>query len=233
MEFKVRDNARIYYETYGDKKNKALIFLHGNMEDSSLFQKQTEYFSDRFYIVVVDTRGHGKSDWGSGSNYNLKVMAEDLNELTTGLNLNDYIVVGFSDGANIAMEFAGLGIKGLSGLVLIGGNLRPWGLKFGIILDIIKDYIKSYWRKDSLLIRKKLGLMLFEPKISPSSLGGIDVPTLVLAGEYDLIRKSETLRISRLIRGSEVAFVKNADHFFVYNNGDIFNKMLELWINSV
>jgi pimeloyl-ACP methyl ester carboxylesterase len=233
MELIVQDGARLYFETYGNKKNKTLIFLHGNMEDSSFFKKQVEHFSDKYHIVVPDTRGHGKSDWGFSGRYNLRLLAEDLQELVISLGLDDYIVVGFSDGANIAMEFAGFGVDGLKGLVLAGGNLRPWGMKNVVLIDIIKDYIKSYGSSEEKNTRRKLGLMLFEPRIDRSRLAFIKVPTLVLAGENDLIRKRETLKIGRYIKGSEVVFIKDADHFLIYNKWDIFNKMLEQWINSV
>lgn len=236
MKIKVKDGASIYYQTYGDKKNKTLVFLHGNMEDSSFFKEQVEYFSVSYHVVVLDTRGHGKSDWGRslGSfKYNLRLLAEDLRELVLSLNLKKYTLVGFSDGANIAMEFASSGFEGLIGLVLIGGNLRPWGMKLGTLLEIFKDYIISYGKRNSIEKRKKLGLMLFEPRISTRRLTVIKVPTLVLAGANDLIRKRDTLRIGRLIKGSKVVIINEADHFFIYNNWNIFNKMLEQWLNSV
>ncbi len=236
MEKILTDGTRIYYEIHGDTKNKTLIFLHGNMEDSSFFKQQLEYFAISHQVIVLDTRGHGKSDWGSygrANRYNLRLLADDLRELVLCLELDNFIVVGFSDGANVAMEFASLGVTGLKGLVLIGGNLRPWGMKIGTILEIIKDYIFSFGKRDGFNRRRKLGLMLFEPRISRSSLTDIQAPTLVLAGDNDLIRKRETLKIGRLIRGSKVEFIKDADHFFIYNNGDIFNKMLEQWLNSV
>lgn len=235
MELIVRDGASLYYVTYGNKENMTLIFLHGNMEDSSYFKKQVEHFSLKYHVVVPDTRGHGKSDWGTcgRSGYNLRLLAEDLKELVLWLNLDSFLVVGFSDGANIAMEFATIDVEGLKGLVLTGGNLRPWGMKFSVILDIIKDYLKSFVSSEGEKIRRKLGLMLFEPKIKIKQLELIEVPTLVLAGDKDLIRRRETLRIGRLIKGSKTVFINDADHFFIYNKWDIFNKMLEQWINSV
>lgn len=235
MELFTRDGASLYYQTYGNKENMTLIFLHGNMEDSSFFKKQVEHFSVKYHVVVPDTRGHGKSDWGTSdrSKYNLRLLAEDLKELVLWLNLDDFIIVGFSDGANIAMEFATISVVGLKGLVLAGGNLRPWGMKTSVILEIIKDYLKSHVSSDGENIRKKLGLMLFEPRIRSEDLERIEVSTLVLAGDNDLIRKSETLKIGNLIRNSKIVFINDADHFFIYNKWDIFNKMLEQWINSV
>ena len=240
----MKDRARIHYEIYGNKNNRTLIFLHGNMEDSSFFKKQVDFFRDRYQVVVLDTRGHGKSDWGScdsvsGSKYRIRLLADDLLDLVVGLHLTDYIVIGFSDGANIAMEFASGRPAGLEGIVLIGGNLRPWGLKLGTLLEIWKEYILSFFQSfpsgfsEGAEIRKKLGLMLFEPRIRSQRLADISVPVLVLAGDRDLIRKRETLKIGRLIGGSKVVFVENANHYFIYINGDIANKMLEEWINSV
>ncbi len=235
MELIVRDGASLYYQTFGNKENMTLIFLHGNMEDSSFFKKQIEHFSLKYHLVVLDTRGHGKSGWGTSgsSRYNLRLLAEDLKELILWLNLDNFIVIGFSDGANIAMEFATISFEGLKGLVLAGGNLRPWGMKVSVILDIIKDYLKSYSSSEGENIRRKLGLMLFEPRLRSKNLKSIEVPTLVMAGDDDLIRKGETLKIGRLIRDSKTVFIKDADHFFIYNKWDIFNKMLEQWLNSV
>lgn len=248
MELIVRDGASIHYDLYGNKNYRTLIFLHGNMEDSSFFKKQVDFFRDRYQVLVIDTRGHGKSDWGScdvvrGCKYDLRLLADDLLNLVVALDLTDYIVIGFSDGANIAMEFASGRPAGLEGLVLIGGNLRPWGLKLGTLLEIWKEYILSFFltsgsgcsssSSDGVNIRKKLGLMLFEPRIRSKRLADISVPTLVLTGDHDLIRRRENLKIGRRIRSSKVVFVEKADHYFIYINGDIANKMLEEWINSV
>ena len=233
MELTTRDGASLYYQTFGDKDNTTLIFLHGNMEDNSFFKKQLEYFSVKYHVVVPDTRGHGKSGWGDNNIYDLRLLAEDLMELVKILKLQKYFVIGFSDGANIAMEYATFGHDGMMGLVLTGGNLRPWGMKVKVILEIVMDYIKSYKDPEGLKTRKILGLMLFEPKIKKSALAVINIPTLILAGEKDMIYRRETLRIGKRIKGSKTIFIENADHFFIYNKWDIFNKMLEQWINSV
>lgn len=49
----------LYYQEKGDKE--PLILLHGNGQDGSYFKNQIEYFSDRYRVIALDTRGHGKS----------------------------------------------------------------------------------------------------------------------------------------------------------------------------
>ena len=43
-----------------------LILLHGNGNSSRYFKKQVRYFSAKFRVIAVDTRGHGKSPRGGG-----------------------------------------------------------------------------------------------------------------------------------------------------------------------
>ena len=233
METFLTDGTKIYYEIYGHKKNMTLIFLHGNMEDSSFFSNQIKHFKEKFQVIVFDSRGHGKSDWGDLNIYSLKQMSKDLSELITLWELGNYFVIGFSDGANIGMEFAKGYREGLKGLVLVGGNLRLWGMKLGELLCIFKDYLLTFRLTGGLLERKKLGLMLFEPRFKVGDLDLIRIPTLVVAGEKDLIKRSETLRIGKLIRGSKTVFLKGEDHYFIYNNYNDFNKMLENWTYGV
>lgn len=56
-------DIELYYQAKGS--GEVLILLHGNGEDSSYFKNQIEYFQNRYRVVALDTRGHGKSPRGS------------------------------------------------------------------------------------------------------------------------------------------------------------------------
>ena len=234
MEITTKDQYKIHYQDKG--RGRVLVFLHGNGEDGSCFNAQLEYFSKGFRVIIPDSRGHGRSE-GAPGKLNLPMMAEDVRELIRQLKLEEYFLIGFSDGANIAMELASGPCPGLSGLVLAGGNLRPWGMKPGVLAGVIREYLltvlfsvsdRKRWEKARIL-----GLMLFEPRLGMDALGRIAVPTLVLAGEQDMIRKGETLKIARAIRGSRLEIFPDADHFFIYSQPERFNKMLESWICGI
>lgn len=54
----------LYYQEQGE--GEPLFLLHGNGEDGTYFANQISFFSDRYRVIAVDTRGHGKSPRGTG-----------------------------------------------------------------------------------------------------------------------------------------------------------------------
>ena len=71
---------------YADKINyvekgtgEPLILLHGNGENLSIFNKFSDVFSQKFRVIAIDTRGHGKTPMGE-ENFSLYQFAEDLKE---------------------------------------------------------------------------------------------------------------------------------------------------------
>ena len=82
-----------------------MVFLHGNGEDSSYFVHQISHFSKKYCIIAIDTRGHGQSPRGDKP-FTIKQFAEDLNDFLNENGIAKAIILGFSDGGNIALEFA-------------------------------------------------------------------------------------------------------------------------------
>ena len=46
---------KLHYEEKGT--GQPMVLLHGNGEDSSYFKNQIEYFSKKYRVIAVDTRG--------------------------------------------------------------------------------------------------------------------------------------------------------------------------------
>ena len=118
-------DIQLHYEEHGS--GEPLILLHGNGEDSTYFEHQVAYFQNRFRVIAVDSRGHGKSPRGTAQ-LTLGQLASDLASFMDGLALDSAHILGFSDGANIAMLFATAHPERVKSLVLNGGNLFPEGL---------------------------------------------------------------------------------------------------------
>ena len=79
-----------------------LILLHGNGEDSSYFFNQMDAFSAAYHVFALDTRGHGKTERGSAP-FTIRQFADDLLSFMDSHALDKANILGFSDGANIAM----------------------------------------------------------------------------------------------------------------------------------
>jgi pimeloyl-ACP methyl ester carboxylesterase len=199
-----------------------LILLHGNGEDCSYFEHQMAPLSERFRVIALDTRGHGKSPRGEGE-FSIRRFAEDLRDFMDAHSISRAHILGFSDGANIALEFSLRWPERVGKLILNGGNLRPWGVKFFVQLPVVLGY--GLARFISLFDKKAelLGLMVNEPKLRPADLSHFHIPTLVIAGKNDMIRESHTREIHRAIAGSKLAILPG-DHFVAHGNPDAFNR---------
>ena len=116
----------LYYQEKGNQE--PFILLHGNGEDGTYFRHQIEYFSRRYRVIALDTRGHGKSPRGTAP-FTIAQFSRDLYDFMTDLEIPAAVILGFSDGANIAMQFAIKHPDKVKALILNGGNLNPDGVK--------------------------------------------------------------------------------------------------------
>ena len=105
-----------------------LILLHGNGENSGYFSHQMEAFSAQYHVFALDTRGHGKTPRGDQP-LTIRQFAEDLRDFMDRHKIQKAHILGFSDGANIAMISVMKYPERVDKLILDGGNLNPKGVK--------------------------------------------------------------------------------------------------------
>ena len=224
----IAPNQELYVPTEGGvsiccrcygQGEKTVVLLHGNGEDYRCFKQQLEPFSKRFRVIAIDSRGHGSSSMGFP--FSLQVMAKDTKQVLEALSIEKANIIGFSDGANIAMYFAMEFPDCVEKLVLAGGNLFPEGLipkerrKDKIIYRFLR--MCSIFSKEMARKAKVYGLMVEEPQIDPARLEVITSPTLILAGEHDLIMPEHTQLIAAAIHNSLLRIIPSCDHFIFQN----------------
>lgn len=205
-----------------------LILLHGNGEDAHYFVHQMAPFAQHFRVIAVDTRGHGKTPRG-GAPFTIRQFAEDLLSFMDRLSIEKAHILGFSDGGNIAMVFAMAHPERVEKLILDGANLDASGVKRKIQIPIEIGYriAKLFAGRNPEARRKAelLGLMVHDPDVKPEELAAIHCPTLVLAGEDDMIKESHTRLIAHAIPGAELAIIQGS-HFVANQNPEAFNEVV-------
>ena len=218
------------YLNYLDKgKGDVLIMLHGNGEDNLYFRRQTEYFSKSRRVIAVDTRGHGLSERGDEP-FTIRQFAKDLFNLVYRNKFDKVDILGFSDGANIAMVFALAHPERVRSLILNGGNLNPKGVKPRYQIPITISYLASSLAAPiSKKARKKaelMRLMVKDPMIKPEELQKIASPTLVIAGTDDMIKESHTRLIAASVPGSRLEILQGS-HFVAQENPEEYNRIID------
>ena len=201
-----------------------LILLHGNGEDGTYFARQMECFCDCFRVIALDTRGHGGSPRGTAP-FTLGQFARDLGGFMDERGIDQAHVLGFSDGANIALLFALAHPERVGRLVLNGGNLFPEGLTEPTRREIDEEYRAALAAGDERQL-ELLRLMIDEPHIDPASLAALRMPALVIAGTDDMIEDDHTRLIAESIPNARLAFVEGT-HFVAAENPDAFNRVVE------
>ena len=220
-----------YYET---GRGEPLILLHGNGEDMTYFRNQVDCFAEHFRVISVDSRGHGRTPRGDAP-FTIRQFAEDLHDFMNEQQIDRAHILGFSDGGNVAICFALKYPDRVNKLILNGANLYPAGVKAAFQIPTTLEYycLKLFGAKteENYEKRELLGLIVRDPYIKPRELRSLTMPTLVIAGERDLIRESHTKLIHRMIPNSRLAILPG-DHGVAALNPNAFNaEVLEFLLN--
>lgn len=217
-------DIKINYEEKG--QGQPLILLHGNGENHAYFSSQLESYSKYFRVIAPDTRGHGQSPRGEAP-FTIRQFAKDLKCFLDEMNIEKAHILGFSDGANIAMIFAMEYPQMVDKLILNGGNLNGRGVKPAVQLPIILGYkiaMRAAVKDEKALANAEmLGLMVNDPNIDSRRLCRIKAPTLVIAGNRDMIKQSHTKLIASSIPDARLSIIKG-DHFVAAKNPEDFDR---------
>lgn len=203
-----------------------ILFLHGNQEEQGYFEKQLPFFKGKYRLVLMDSRGHGKSSAGT-QHLDFSLFAQDLLLLMDHLSIPKAHLLGFSDGGNLALTFALSHPERVQSLILNGANLFPSGVKFTVQFPTILQYALyfclSLFSQKFHLKKELFGLMVTQPHIKMQSLSSLSIPSLVIVGEHDMIRDSHSRKIANALPNCRYVCLKNADHFCAANSPLEFN----------
>lgn len=225
-------DIELYYQEKGT--GEPFIFLHGNGENSSYFGNQINYFQRKYRVIALDTRGHGKSPRGDAP-FTIEQFSCDLYDFMNAHQIPSAIILGFSDGANIAMKFAMKHPDMVKALILNGGNLNPKGVKRATQLPIEIGYkIARHFAAKSPDAGKNaemLGLMVNDPNIEPHELSRITMPTLVICGTNDMIKESHTKEIAENLPDAVLTILKGT-HFIANKCPAEFNRAVDDFLSQ-
>ena len=213
---------------------KPVILLHGNGASSNYFEGQIDVFSEFYHVYAVDTRGHGRTPRGNMP-FTIRQFADDLRGFMDGHGIGKAHLLGFSDGANIAMVFAIRHPDRVDRLILNGANMNAGGVKRRTQIPIEIGYriAKRFAEKSDSARRnaEMLGLMVNDPNLTSGELAGIRAKTLVIAGTRDMIREAHTRTIAESIPDAKLVLLKGT-HFIANRHPAEFNRAVLDFLQS-
>lgn len=229
------DGVTLYYEVYGT--GQPLLLIHGNGGSIATLSRQIAHFSTRYQVIAMDSRDQGKSG-DSKDALTYEQMTDDLAALLDHLKVGKAYVFGWSDGG---IEALLLGLRHpdkVEKLVAMAANLNPGRTAiydetsklFDDLVAAMPDSVKASPEGQRSL--KAITMMYKEPNITPAMLGKIQTPTLVMAGDHDLIRLSHTLQIFEALPNAQLAILPGATHAVPYDDPATFNAIVERFLST-
>lgn len=219
----LKDKTNIFYEELGNGEN--LFLLHGNGGSSSYFEYNINELAKYFHLYLIDFRDHGNSD-NTRDKLTFDLMANDLYEVFSKLKIKKAHILGFSDGANLALVFTLKFPDCVDKVILNAPNIRFDGTKlFSKVISLLENI---FWNILPFFKRNKrvAALLLKDLKINRDELRSIEKKVLIIVGSRDLIRVDHVKNIAMNISDSCLIVVKKANHKLARFRPELFNNIV-------
>jgi non-heme chloroperoxidase len=120
--FRTSDGVSLHYLDAG--AGPAIVLVPGWTMPADIFEPQINGLSKRFRVIALDPRSQGDSEKTAEGN-TLERHAQDIKELLEHLQLQNVVLLGWSNGVPDVLTFVEQnGAKNLRGVVLVDGFLN-------------------------------------------------------------------------------------------------------------
>ncbi|WP_165079073.1 MULTISPECIES: alpha/beta hydrolase [unclassified Desulfovibrio] len=186
-------DAKIWYEVYG-AGSLIFVFHGGGLGCSYELGGLIDELRKQHKVVVVSSRGHGRSEIGHGP-MSLRQKAEDMLAVMEKVTDRPAALLGFSDGAYTALEVAALKPQAVERVVAIGaGTLERGFFPDKLPLVGLEKLDKAYVAQMRALAPEpgRLGQFLNDymrmwhnTQVGKELFGAIRCPVLLVVGDGD------------------------------------------------
>jgi len=230
------NGIKIWYAIFG--QGEPVVFIHGGMGSSNYWGLQVPAVARRYQVIVLDSRGQGRSTWNGEPPLSFHLLASDVLAVMDALHIPKAALVGWSDGAIIGLDIAINHPERLTKLFAFAANSDPSGLKEGAEQ---KPAFSGYFRRTKDEYQKlspapdKLSAFSeqfdkmedTEPHFSDDQLRRIKVPTWIVDGDRDeVIKREDTDHMAAVIPGAGELILPNVSHFAHLQDPKQFNEAL-------
>lgn len=199
-----------------------MLLLHGNGEDHHIFDTLAARLSEMFTVYAVDSRCHGAS--GKTDTLTYADMTQDLVALIGALGLGTVDIVGFSDGAIVALMLAMQKPACVRRMALLGVNLSPADFTEENLAYLKEEYAET----GAPLVR----LMLEEPNLALSDVAKVQAPTLLVAAEHDLFRPELFTAMERAMPHARLLIMQGHEHESYIKGSDLLFPDLQVFFTE-
>ncbi|WP_238536312.1 alpha/beta fold hydrolase [Chryseobacterium populi] len=221
------NGIKMYYETYG--AGEPLLMLHGNGQSINAFMNQVDDFSKKYKVIIIDCRERGKSSYDKTKELTFDIQVEDLKQFLDQQNIKKVKILGWSDGGILAILMALKYPDLVDKIACSGANIFPEGQKDEELKDMketLARLIKENKDHKNDVYIDLYNLDLKYPNLKYEDLKAILCPSLIMAGDKDVIKTEHTVKIAESIPKGQLAIIPNSTHSVVVEKPELFNSLV-------
>lgn len=234
------NGIKIWYASFGH--GAPVILLHGGLANSNYWGKQVAALAPRYRVIVMDSRGHGRSTRDARP-FGYDLMASDVVGLMDRLKIGRAAIVGWSDGAIIGLDIAIHHPERLTGVFAFAANSNPSGVKDVNKSPVFTAFIQraateyrelSPTPKEYQSFLAQITKMWNTQPFFDSQLGNIRVPILIADADHDeAIKRENTLFMADKIPNATLLLMPGVSHFGFIQDPDQFTFAIEHFLSRL
>lgn len=208
----------MYYEVHGQGGGAPLVLLHGGGSTIEVtFGRILPIFARSRRVIAIEEQGHGRTS-DRDAPVAFETSAEDVAALLAHLGIEQADVLGFSNGASVALQVAIRHPRLVRKLVFASAMTKREGAwpqlwefmkhaDFSNMPEALKEaflrvnpdpaHLRAMHDKDAARMRS------FED-VPDATLAAIATPTLIVVGDRDVVRPEHAVELTRLIAGARL-----------------------------
>jgi pimeloyl-ACP methyl ester carboxylesterase len=229
------NGIKLFYAKTG--AGSPVVLLHGGLANSDYWGNQVEALARRHTVIVVDSRGHGRSTRDTRP-YGYDLMADDVVALLDTLKIPKADIVGWSDGGILGLDLALRHPDRVGRIFAFAANTVTSGVKDGVeknptFAAYIERAGKEYQRLSATpkeydaFVDQISHMWASQPNWTDAELKTIKAPVLIVDGDHDeAIKREHTEYIAATIPGAGLLILPNASHFAFLQDPALFNAAL-------
>jgi pimeloyl-ACP methyl ester carboxylesterase len=219
-----------------------VLLLHGGLSNTDSFADvMVTPLQDSFHLFAYDRAGHGRSADQPGS-FHFNFQRDEAIAFISDVIKEPVHLVGYSDGANIALMIAIARPELVKSIVSIAANFNADGIielpvfdPAGISDEERAEYaLMSPDAPETLAIKnaKMHEIWKVEPNIDIAEIAQISVPTLVMAGDDDVVKHSHSIELYEALSLGQLAIVPGTSHGLVKEKPEFVTALIKSFLGD-
>lgn len=116
----IRGPAGVLHVNDGGAGGLPVVFVHSFAGDHLHWAAQIDHLRAQRRVIAFDLRGHGRSASPASGAQSVDALADDIQAVIDGLQIDRFVLVGHSMGGAASLAYAGRHPLRVAGLMLVG-----------------------------------------------------------------------------------------------------------------